>query len=265
MADETKLLRHNEQEEEEEEVEQEDGDLKKPSLVIIQEPEHQSKSGSGSPVDEPAAEPPSPQKSPSPGPQKSPSPPKKESTPIITVDEPSTRFETTESTEEVISGEHAPLIQVRIHEEVREERVVKFAASPAAAAASPQEKEAAKKNEKKKGFFGKSKPTEEKTEKIKVEETKKKERSVSPLKKDADIRLGEIPRTISETKIPRNLFVMTLNTWGMGKNVSKGFEKLVNHIRIVDPDILALQEVTSKREFNKLLQALGPDWIGYCR
>lgn len=260
MADETELLRHNQHEEEEE---QEDADLKKPGMVIIQESESRPKPES--PVDEPA--PPSPHKTPAP------ESPKREKTPVITVDEPSTRIETTE-TEELVSAENAPLIQVRVHEEVREERVVKFAATP-----SPQEKDAeVKKEKKKKGLFGKSAKPEAPAEneakpksKPKVEETKKKEepkkkeRSASPLKKDAEIALANIPRTISETKIPRNLFVMTMNSWGMGKNVAQGFGKLVQHIKVIDPDILALQEVTSKREFQKLLQALGPDWTGYCR
>lgn len=38
-----------------------------------------------------------------------------------------------------------------------------------------------------------------------------------------------------------NLTIMTFNTWITGNNVENGMEKIVKHIKLISPDVIALQ------------------------
>jgi endonuclease/exonuclease/phosphatase family metal-dependent hydrolase len=65
-----------------------------------------------------------------------------------------------------------------------------------------------------------------------------------------------------ETKNGTNLRIMSFNTWMFGEMVNDGLNKIAKHIKLVEPDIVALQEVLTHEKFEKLLQILGPQWSG---
>jgi endonuclease/exonuclease/phosphatase (EEP) superfamily protein YafD len=59
----------------------------------------------------------------------------------------------------------------------------------------------------------------------------------------------------------RPLRVMTFNIWLSGRRVVNGIEKIVKHILINDPDVVAMQEVYPGALEN-ITQLLGPRWTG---
>jgi endonuclease/exonuclease/phosphatase family metal-dependent hydrolase len=65
-----------------------------------------------------------------------------------------------------------------------------------------------------------------------------------------------------ETKNGSNLRIMTFNTWVFGEHVNDGLNKIAKHIKLVDPDIVALQEVQTKEAFENLVEILGPKYSG---
>ncbi|KAH7700135.1 Protein F14F9.5 [Aphelenchoides avenae] len=68
-----------------------------------------------------------------------------------------------------------------------------------------------------------------------------------------------LPGSIA-TGIP--LRIMSFNIWVSGENVQDGLYKVAKHIRLVDPDIVALQEVMTAEVFTNLTRLLGPQWTG---
>uniref|UniRef100_A0A7E4VIV0 Endo/exonuclease/phosphatase domain-containing protein n=1 Tax=Panagrellus redivivus TaxID=6233 RepID=A0A7E4VIV0_PANRE len=60
-----------------------------------------------------------------------------------------------------------------------------------------------------------------------------------------------------------HLRAMTFNLWLAGDNVVGGAYKIAKHIRIVDPDVVALQEVQYKTTLDELLDKLGPGYSGF--
>ncbi|KAL6741447.1 hypothetical protein Aduo_014701 [Ancylostoma duodenale] len=58
------------------------------------------------------------------------------------------------------------------------------------------------------------------------------------------------------------LRVMTFNTWNSGAHVRNGLQKIAKHILLVDPDIVALQEVQRQDIVPTLLPWLGKSWTG---
>ncbi|CAD5225327.1 unnamed protein product [Bursaphelenchus okinawaensis] len=58
---------------------------------------------------------------------------------------------------------------------------------------------------------------------------------------------------------------MSFNLWFTGHMVSNGLEKVAKHIKRVDPDIVALQEVQTVYELDELMDLLGPGWYGSFR
>jgi endonuclease/exonuclease/phosphatase family metal-dependent hydrolase len=57
------------------------------------------------------------------------------------------------------------------------------------------------------------------------------------------------------------LRVLSFNTWKKGRHVHNGFDKIVNHIRAVNPDIVGLQEL-DVGSMNEILHGLGDGWFG---
>lgn len=58
-----------------------------------------------------------------------------------------------------------------------------------------------------------------------------------------------------------HLRVMSFNIWNSGGHVRHGFDKIVEHLKRVRPDIVCLQELEGGT-LQKLLNHLGPDWKG---
>ncbi|WKY13258.1 hypothetical protein Q1695_004238 [Nippostrongylus brasiliensis] len=58
------------------------------------------------------------------------------------------------------------------------------------------------------------------------------------------------------------LRVMTFNIWNSGSHVESGLYKVAKHILIVNPDVVALQEVQRRDVLPTLLQFLGQNWTG---
>ncbi|KAH7697095.1 Protein F14F9.5, partial [Aphelenchoides avenae] len=56
---------------------------------------------------------------------------------------------------------------------------------------------------------------------------------------------------------------MTFNIWISGANVRDGLYKIAKHIRILDPDIVALQETESGAVATNLTRLLGPKWTSH--
>uniref|UniRef100_A0A7E4UY11 Endo/exonuclease/phosphatase domain-containing protein n=1 Tax=Panagrellus redivivus TaxID=6233 RepID=A0A7E4UY11_PANRE len=56
---------------------------------------------------------------------------------------------------------------------------------------------------------------------------------------------------------------MTFNIWNSGANVDRGLYKIAKHIRIVDADVIAIQEVQYNWTMSNLLSRLGPGYYGY--
>ncbi|KAE9551557.1 hypothetical protein FO519_005230 [Halicephalobus sp. NKZ332] len=65
-----------------------------------------------------------------------------------------------------------------------------------------------------------------------------------------------------EKKAYLPLRVMTFNIWNSGANVDDGLYKIAKHIRIMDPDIVALQEVQTIQAFQNLTEKLGGSYTG---
>ncbi|KAK6045825.1 hypothetical protein COOONC_16670 [Cooperia oncophora] len=55
---------------------------------------------------------------------------------------------------------------------------------------------------------------------------------------------------------------MTFNTWMSGSRVNDGLQKIAKHILLVNPDIVALQEVQHDYDIGNLTQMLGKPWVG---
>ncbi|VDM53823.1 unnamed protein product [Angiostrongylus costaricensis] len=60
------------------------------------------------------------------------------------------------------------------------------------------------------------------------------------------------------------LRVMTFNLWISGANVNNGLQKIAKHIALINPDIVALQEVVSINALNNLTALLGDEWTSIC-
>ncbi|XGW04765.1 hypothetical protein V3C99_015718 [Haemonchus contortus] len=58
------------------------------------------------------------------------------------------------------------------------------------------------------------------------------------------------------------LRVMTFNIWLSGASVHNGLQKIAKHILLVNPDIVALQEVENEYVIGNLTQMLGEQWTG---
>ncbi|CAJ0590609.1 unnamed protein product [Cylicocyclus nassatus] len=58
------------------------------------------------------------------------------------------------------------------------------------------------------------------------------------------------------------LRVMTFNIWLSGASVHNGLQKIAKHIALVNPDIVALQEVENVHVIGNLTQMLGGTWTG---
>ncbi|KAK6753490.1 hypothetical protein RB195_012840 [Necator americanus] len=61
------------------------------------------------------------------------------------------------------------------------------------------------------------------------------------------------------------LRVMTFNIWLSGASVNHGLQKIAKHIAILNPDIVALQEVENVYVVGNLTQMLGGTWTGIHR
>ncbi|VDN08186.1 unnamed protein product [Thelazia callipaeda] len=59
-----------------------------------------------------------------------------------------------------------------------------------------------------------------------------------------------------------NFVVMTFNTWVSGTNVVNGTMKIVSHIKRINPDVVALQEVYNSQFMAEILSCLGIQWSG---
>lgn len=55
----------------------------------------------------------------------------------------------------------------------------------------------------------------------------------------------------------QKLRILSFNAWVQGENVENGWEKIVHHIKEVDPDIVALQEWRSRDDAEDMLKKLG--------
>uniref|UniRef100_A0A914X0I3 Endonuclease/exonuclease/phosphatase domain-containing protein n=1 Tax=Plectus sambesii TaxID=2011161 RepID=A0A914X0I3_9BILA len=62
---------------------------------------------------------------------------------------------------------------------------------------------------------------------------------------------------------PANIRILTFNIWNSGQNVQDGLLKIAKHIKLVDPDIVALQEVEDKSHFDSIVTSLGAPWKGF--
>uniref|UniRef100_A0AC34FA71 Endonuclease/exonuclease/phosphatase domain-containing protein n=1 Tax=Panagrolaimus sp. ES5 TaxID=591445 RepID=A0AC34FA71_9BILA len=58
------------------------------------------------------------------------------------------------------------------------------------------------------------------------------------------------------------LRILTFNTWYFGKKVENGLDKIVKHIKLLKPDIVALQEIQTASLFKEFLKKLGTEWSG---
>ncbi|GMT33967.1 hypothetical protein PFISCL1PPCAC_25264, partial [Pristionchus fissidentatus] len=57
--------------------------------------------------------------------------------------------------------------------------------------------------------------------------------------------------------------VMTFNVWFGGSQVFDGVQKIVNHIKLVNPDVVALQELKSIKDcYEPIMSELGSSWSG---
>uniref|UniRef100_A0A914QLB2 Endonuclease/exonuclease/phosphatase domain-containing protein n=1 Tax=Panagrolaimus davidi TaxID=227884 RepID=A0A914QLB2_9BILA len=58
------------------------------------------------------------------------------------------------------------------------------------------------------------------------------------------------------------LRILTFNIWLSGEKIENGIYKIAKHIKLLQPDIVALQEVQTSEIFQEILQQLGPEWSG---
>jgi hypothetical protein len=61
---------------------------------------------------------------------------------------------------------------------------------------------------------------------------------------DAKVRIGENQAPFTDQAMerqPRNLKVMTLNTWNLAKYINGGLSKIAKYIELIDPDIIGIQ------------------------
>ncbi|VDM66144.1 unnamed protein product [Strongylus vulgaris] len=66
----------------------------------------------------------------------------------------------------------------------------------------------------------------------------------------------------TKTIIANKIRVMTFNTWNSGVHVEDGLNKIAKHIMLVNPDVVALQEVQKQDVLPTLLSYLGIPWKG---
>ncbi|KAH7700134.1 Protein F14F9.5, partial [Aphelenchoides avenae] len=59
------------------------------------------------------------------------------------------------------------------------------------------------------------------------------------------------------------LRIMTMNIWNSGAHVKDGLHKVAKHIQLLDPDIVALQELDYGDVTKNLTQWLGPKWTSH--
>lgn len=62
---------------------------------------------------------------------------------------------------------------------------------------------------------------------------------------------------------PETLRVMSFNIWMSGSQVDDGLKKIAKHIRLVAPDIVALQEVDTPLILRNLTESLGEGWSAH--
>uniref|UniRef100_A0A914Y4G6 Endonuclease/exonuclease/phosphatase domain-containing protein n=1 Tax=Panagrolaimus superbus TaxID=310955 RepID=A0A914Y4G6_9BILA len=65
-----------------------------------------------------------------------------------------------------------------------------------------------------------------------------------------------------DSKNGKTLRILTFNTWYFGKKVENGLDKIVKHIKLLKPDIVALQEIQTALLFKEFLDKLGAEWSG---
>uniref|UniRef100_A0A914E3G5 Endonuclease/exonuclease/phosphatase domain-containing protein n=1 Tax=Acrobeloides nanus TaxID=290746 RepID=A0A914E3G5_9BILA len=55
---------------------------------------------------------------------------------------------------------------------------------------------------------------------------------------------------------------MTFNIWYGGSKVDNGIQKIAKHIKFIDPDVVAIQEIRTNKVLSEILQQLGSKWTG---
>uniref|UniRef100_A0AC34F3E6 Endonuclease/exonuclease/phosphatase domain-containing protein n=1 Tax=Panagrolaimus sp. ES5 TaxID=591445 RepID=A0AC34F3E6_9BILA len=80
----------------------------------------------------------------------------------------------------------------------------------------------------------------------------------------AELRELEFPQNLEmlNLKNGRTLRILTFNVWLSGGKVENGIYKIAKHIKLLQPDIVALQEVQNSENFTEILEELGPEWSG---
>uniref|UniRef100_A0A1I7X850 Endo/exonuclease/phosphatase domain-containing protein n=1 Tax=Heterorhabditis bacteriophora TaxID=37862 RepID=A0A1I7X850_HETBA len=58
----------------------------------------------------------------------------------------------------------------------------------------------------------------------------------------------------------QTLRMMTFNVWKSGTSVENGILKIEKHIKAVDPDVVAIQEITDEPGLYKIKTLLGEEW-----
>ncbi|EFO18696.1 hypothetical protein LOAG_09798 [Loa loa] len=54
---------------------------------------------------------------------------------------------------------------------------------------------------------------------------------------------------------------MTFNTWLTGNNVENGLAKIAKHIKRINPDVVALQEINDIKRLQHLITEMGKGWV----
>jgi endonuclease/exonuclease/phosphatase family metal-dependent hydrolase len=72
--------------------------------------------------------------------------------------------------------------------------------------------------------------------------------------------IGSILREVHAAEILR---IMSFNIWMSGVKVEDGIHKIAKHIKLVDPDIVALQEVDRPEILRNITKRLGGSWTAH--
>ncbi|KAI6202234.1 Endo/exonuclease/phosphatase domain-containing protein [Aphelenchoides besseyi] len=56
------------------------------------------------------------------------------------------------------------------------------------------------------------------------------------------------------------LKMMTMNTWVTGSKVKNGVQKIADQITKINPDVIAIQELSQRQNLDTLMQVLKPQW-----
>ena len=71
------------------------------------------------------------------------------------------------------------------------------------------------------------------------------------------------PEAMSAVAQKETLRIMSFNVWMSGSQVDNGLYKIAKHIKLVDPDIVALQEVDTPLVLKILTKRLGGTWVAH--